>query len=159
MTMIPPLIAAIGSVLAVLITGFYTIILFNRRKQIERERVSKAIAAEIHRLLKFVIPSHKGWWQHCKASNDVDLPLIPFTTPIYDEHAKNIGMLDDDFVAPAASFYGYIKFLNALQQSREGHIGLKKLPIIVATYEDALDAALQIFKDAFVNVFKRYGLP
>ncbi len=158
MSIIPSLIVAIGSLLAVLITGYLSIRLFYRRRETESQRVNKAVAAEIHRLLKYVIPPHKDWWKRCQDSNDEDLPLIPFTTPVYDEHAKNIGMLDDDFVATAASFYGYVQFLNALQKSRKGYIKLNKLSMFVGTYQDALQNALDVYGNAFAAVFKRYGL-
>tara|TARA_B100001964_G_C14047813_1_gene515575 strand:- start:513 stop:656 length:144 start_codon:yes stop_codon:yes gene_type:complete len=47
--MIAPMIAAIGSVLAVLATALTTVWLFYRSKAIEHRRINKAVLAEIQR--------------------------------------------------------------------------------------------------------------
>lgn len=151
------IIAAIGSILAVLVSALAGVFLFYRGKSIERQMVNKAILAEIKRLLA-ILPNHRDWLKECKISGNLDLPLIPFTTPIYDEHAKNIGMLDNEFVAKAASFYGYLQFLNALQKSRSDYLAVKKLQEFYDMYLRSLNTACDTYQKAFDGAFKLYEL-
>lgn len=158
--MIAPMIAAIGSVLAVLVTALTTVWLFYRGKAIEHRRINKAVLAEIHRLIHDVIPYHAKWWDDCTAPSvgDEDLPLIPFTTPVYDEHTKNIGMPDEGVVADVATFYGYIKFLNSLQKSRDEYCKLEKVNKFIITYKRSLKTANDTFKGRFVKAFDDFGI-
>src|SRR5207253_2829570 len=118
-------IATLVGLLGVL-AGF---ILFYWGKRLERQSVNKAILAEIRRLID-VICRHKKWWlEGCMKTGNTDVPLIPFSTPIYNEQAKNIGLLDRSIVAKVANFYGYVQFLNSLQVSRAGYLAVNKLPL------------------------------
>lgn len=133
-------------------------ILFYWGKRLERQSVNKAILAEIHRLIN-VVCRHKEWWlEDCIKRGNTDLPLIPFSTPIYDEQAKNIGLLDRSIVANVASFYGYVQFLNSLQMSRAGYMALNKLPLFEQMYLDALETFCNVNRHIFKQAFSEFGL-
>jgi hypothetical protein len=146
--------AVIASLITVLGTSVYGLRLFRQGKSLERQMVNKALLAEIKRLL-VVVKQHLKWLGE---NRNLDLPLIPFTTPIYDEHAKNIGMLDDEFVAQAASFYGYIKFLNSLQKSRSDYLALNERELFYDMYLDALNRFCKNHEKDFDVAFKLYKL-
>jgi hypothetical protein len=146
-------IATLVGLLGVL-AGF---ILFYWGKRLERRSVNLAILAEVRRLID-VVGSHKEWLEGCIKTSDNDLPLIPFSTPIYDKQAKNIGLLDRSIVAHVASFYGYVQFLNSLQTSRAGYVAVNKLPLFERMYLGSLETFCKVNRDAFKQAFSDYGL-
>lgn len=147
-------IATLVGLLGVL-AGF---ILFYWGKRIERQSVNIAILAEIRRLIN-VVCRHKKWWlEDCIKNGNTDLPLIPFSTPIYNDQAKNIGLLDRSIVANVANFYGYVQFLNSLQMSRAGYTAVNKLPLFEQMYLEALETFCNINRDIFKQAFSDYGL-
>jgi hypothetical protein len=148
-----PAITAVISLLGVL-TG---VILFYWGKKIERQSVNKAILAEIRRLIT-VVGSHRDWWNDPKNTVNRDVPLIPFSTPIYDEQAKNIGLLDGSVVETVAEFYGYLQFINSLQKSRADYASIKKLNQFEEMYPKVLETFCQTYTTAFDEAFQKYGL-
>ncbi len=152
------LITTAGTIIAVSITAAGAAWRFYYERNTERRRINIALLAEIHRLLHDVIPRHWGWWESRRPPDDEKLPLIPFTTPIYDVHAKNIGYLNEDIVANAASFYGYIKFLNSLQASKDEYEKLGDLSGFSNTYESALETAFEVYKDEFQKTWTIVGI-
>jgi hypothetical protein len=146
-------IATLVGLLGVL-AGF---ILFYWGKRLERRSVNIAILAEIRRLIG-VVCSHKEWLEGCIETCDNDLPLIPFSTPIYDKQAKNIGLLDRNIVAYVASFYGYVQFLNSLQTSRAGYVAVNKLPLFEQMYLESLETFCNVHSEVFKQAFSDYGL-
>lgn len=148
-----PAITAVISLLGVL-TG---VILFYWGKKIERQSVNKAILAEIRRLIA-VVGSHRDWWNDPKNTVNRDVPLIPFSTPIYDEQAKNIGLLDGSVVETVAEFYGYLQFINSLQKSRADYATIKKLNQFEEMYPKVLETFCQTYATAFDEAFQKYGL-
>ena len=148
-----PAITAVISLLGVL-TG---VILFYWGKKIERQSVNKAILAEIRRLI-IVVGSHRDWWNDPKNTVNRDVPLIPFSTPIYDEQAKNIGLLDGSVVERVAEFYGYLQLINSLQKSRADYATIKKLNQFEEMYPKVLETFCQTYATAFDEAFQKYGL-
>jgi hypothetical protein len=147
-------IATLVGLLGVL-AGF---ILFYWGKRLERQAVNIAILAEIRRLIN-VVCRHKKWWlEECIKTGNTDLPLIPFSTPIYDKQAKNIGLLERSIVAHVASFYGYVQFLNVLQMARAGYIAVNRLPLFEQMYLDALETFCHVNRAVFKQAFSDYGL-
>jgi hypothetical protein len=146
-------IATLVSLLGV-VTG---ITLFYWGKRLERQSVNKAILAEIRRLID-VVGRHKNWFEDCIETGNTNLPLIPFSTPIYDEQAKNVGLLDPSVVANVANFYGYVQFLNSLQMSRVGYVAIDKLPLFVQMYLDSLETFCNVYRNAFDKAFSDYGV-
>lgn len=147
-----------GTILAVSITAAVAVWRFYYERNTERRRINTALLAEIHRLVHDVIPWHWKWWVERISPDDDKLPLIPFTTPIYDEHAKNIGFLDNDIVASVASFYGYIKFLSSLQASRVEYEKLGDLSEFGNLYGSALKTAFNVYKKDFQKPWENIGI-
>ena len=148
--MITTLVGLLG-----VLAGF---ILFYWGKRLERLSVNKAILGEVHRLIN-VVRSHKKWWsEECMKTGNTDVPLIPFSTPIYNEQAKNIGLLDGNIVAKVANFYGYVQFLNSLQMSRAGYLAVNKLPLFEQMYLDSLEAFCSAYLIVFDKAFSDYGI-
>ncbi len=92
----PQILATAGGILVVVITAGVGIWRYYSEKDAERRCISAALLAEIHRLHRNVIPRHYQWWTRGRQPGDEELPLISFTTPIYDEHSKNLGQLDEN---------------------------------------------------------------
>jgi hypothetical protein len=132
-------------------------ILFYWGKRLEQQSVNIAILAEIRRLIN-VVGRHKEWLEESLKAGDNDLPLIPFSTPIYDKQAKNIGLLDRRIVAHVATFYGYVQFLNSLQMSRAGYMAVNKVPLFEQMYLESLETFCNVNRDVFKHTFRDYGL-
>jgi hypothetical protein len=147
----PQTIATLVSLLGVVVG----ISLFYWGKRLERRSVNMAILAEIRRLLD-VICRHKKWLE--ENTGNIDLPLIPFSTPIYNEQAKNIGLLDHRVVANVASFYGYVQFLNSLQMSKAGYVEVNKLQLFEKMYLDSLKTFCKVYGNLFDKAFLHYGV-
>jgi len=141
-------IATLVSLLGVL-TG---IGLFYWGKHLERQSVNKAILAEIQRLTELV-GLHRQWFV-----SHTDYPLIPFSTPIYNEHAKNIGMLNACLVADVARFYGYLQFLNSLQKAKDHYDAMGKSSEFVKTYLGSLETFCKTYENVFQKAFRQYKL-
>jgi hypothetical protein len=69
-----------------------------------------------------VVQEHLNW----EGRRDPKYPLIPFSTPVYTEHVKNIGWVHRDIVALVVKFYGYLGYINSLQSVREQYISAGK---------------------------------
>lgn len=79
------LVAVLGAIAALV---RYVIIKSNERRSINR-----ALLSEISRLLS-VIVRHKTWWEECIKNGDTDLPLINFSTDVYDTLLKFWGEVE-----------------------------------------------------------------
>jgi hypothetical protein len=150
----PSVVAAIIALIGSLLTVAGTVYLFWRGKSAERRATNKAVLAEIHRLLCVVMPSHDRW----PGKEDPAYPLIPFSTPVYREHLKNIGGLDDDLVELVVRFYGYIDYLNSLQALRAQYIAGGKTQEFNDQYKKSLSSVLTDFNGVFKKGFEQYGI-
>jgi hypothetical protein len=146
-------ITTLVSLLGVL-TG---IALFYWGKYLERTSVNKAILSEVQRLIE-VVRSHKDYWKSCIENGNTDLPLIPFSTPIYNEHAKNIGMLKKRLVANVAKFYGYLQFLNSLQKAKQDFAAINKSQVFNEMYLESLERFCKRYESEFNKAFESYKL-
>jgi hypothetical protein len=125
---------------------------YNQRSQ--RDALNMAILAEIQRLLA-VLESHRDWWKNAK---DRNVPLIPLSTPVFDEHEQDIGLMDAHAIARVVNFYGDIKFINALQNKRSDYIDKTKSDEFDQQYLRTLSGAVDRHKGRFDKVFGDYGL-
>jgi len=123
-------------------------------KYLERKSTNIAVLAEIQRLLE-VIKAHQEWWEDRVKAGNTNVPLIPFSTDVYQEQLKNIGLLDREFVARVVKFYGYLTFVNSLQASRPGHV---KSVDFDSTYSWALKTLRKVYDPAFEAAFKKFNM-
>jgi hypothetical protein len=126
-------------------------------KFLESRSANTAILAEIQRLLK-VIESHKKWWEDCIKSRETDLPLTQFTTPIFDAQVENIGNIDRQMVAKVVAFYGWVKFINAIQGEKAKYPQTARGAKFNDQYLNILGDVLARYKGTFDNAFRKYGL-
>jgi hypothetical protein len=124
------------------------------KKENERKSFNKALLSEISRLLR-VIVRHKKFWGKCIKDGDTDLPFISFSTNIYDSLVKDWKDVDHNYASIAASFYGYVEFLNRLQKSRSD-FPPTKLKIFNEIYLNALEALQRDFMGKFNQAFKKF---
>ena len=150
-------IAKFGAIFAALIGVIGAFLQFYVQKRNERTTVNKAILSEISRLLH-VLCKHRIWWEGCKANNNTDLPIVPFSMDVYDNFLKNIGDLHRSYASEAVSFYGYIKFLNALQKLRADHIAIGKEQVFVDTYLASLSNIVSRHYNKFDAAFTKYAI-
>jgi len=140
----PVVIAALIALAATLGASWYD-------KYVEKKTTNKAILAEIHRLLE-VVSDHVRW----EGKRDPKYPLIPFSTPVYTEHVKNIGRLDKNIVALVVKFYGYLGYINSLQDMRDQYISAGN--DFNKQYDDSLKRLLDDFRDKFDLAFRKYNI-
>jgi hypothetical protein len=148
------LIGLAGTIAASLIALTSAVFVFRRGQSLEKKATNKAILAEIHRLVKVVLPKHLQW----SGRHDPKYPLIPFSTRVYDEQVKNIGSLDDDVVAPVVEFYGYLGYINSLQVLRDQYKKHSNEQEFEKQYDDSLSRLLRDFQTKFDHAFERYKL-
>ncbi|GGB05510.1 hypothetical protein GCM10011511_31080 [Puia dinghuensis] len=93
-------------------------------------------------------------------NNNTGLPLISFSTDIYDNFSKRIGVLDKKYGAHAIRFYGVVKFINQLQESRDKHVPIDKVGDFDHAYKTALCHLLEdfYFSTAFDSSFTHYKI-
>jgi rRNA processing protein Gar1 len=120
-----------------------------------RLSTNKAILAEIQRLL-IVLKRHQDWWNRLmKASpKETNAPLVPFTTPVFDEQVKAIGNVDTAIVGKVVAFFGYVKFINAIQLSKPGSAAIGKQDDFDKLYASILDTAVKDYSGTFDAAFK-----
>ncbi|MGP8200952.1 MAG: hypothetical protein ACLQU4_15780 [Limisphaerales bacterium] len=123
------------------------------RKFLEVRSVNRAVLAEIQRLIK-VVKIHRNWWKDRMDKHDTDYPLIPFSHPVYDKQAQNIGSLSGAVVVRAVKLYGYLDFLNSMQDSRREHIKAGKSDEFNTMYLNVLDKFLSQFEIVFAKEFE-----
>ena len=140
----PAVIAALIAFAATLGASWYD-------KYAEKKNTNKAILAEIHRLLG-VVREHMGF----KGRKDPKYPLIPFSTPVYTEHVKNIGWVHKDIVALVVKFYGYLGYINFLQGLRQQYISNGK--DFDTQYEVSLNRLLNDYGGKFDRRFAEYHI-
>src|SRR5258708_7108226 len=90
-----PLVPAI---IAAVVTAAITVFSLWFQKHQEKLTVTRAILAEISRLLA-ILPRHLGWWNERCRAGQVDVPLIPFSTDVYDKLSDRLGHLNPRIVA------------------------------------------------------------
>ncbi len=145
----PAVLAALIGVVAAFVRYFII-------KNNERKSINRALLSEISRLLG-VIPAHRDWWVEAMKYGDTDLPLINFTTDVYDVILKNWGKIDPSCVALAARFYGYVLYLNRLQAARVNYPRGKEEKFNVS-YLLTLDGLISKFNSKFDRVFKKFNV-
>jgi len=143
------LVAVIG-VLSSLLVIYVT-------KRLEVRSINIAVLSEVQRLLR-VLEGHKRWWRQRMAANDTKFPLLAFTTPIFDLQTVNLGQIDREIVAMVVRFYGYLKFINALQSARGAYETEKKSKEFDQQYLEVLESVSDEYKNIFDSAFGDYGL-
>ncbi len=144
------LAAIVGALIAV--AGAAVSLRYRTRR--ETLLTNKAILSEISRLL-FVIDRHEKWWNGCIQSKNTNQPLIPFSTDVYREQVKKIGVIDDSVIVHVVKFYGYVSYLNALQALRTQYASQQAFE---QQYLQSLQTLLSDYRSAFVAAFKKFGV-
>ena len=146
------------ALLVAVVGGLFSVIVILVTKSLEKRSTNIAVLAEVQRLLS-VLEGHKKWWEHCMGKHDTGYPLLAFTTPVFDLQAKHIGQIDRKLVAQIVRFYGYLKFVNALQVERENYKKAGKTSEFDKQYLTVLEKLWGDYKDAFNPAFLARGLP
>lgn len=147
-------------VYAAIAAGLFGLLLFLFTKYLERQSVSKALLAEIQRLL-VVVPEHIGHWSKWMEKSETQKhPLIPFSCDVYAKHVENLGLVDRKYVGSVVKFYGYLKFVNSLQktQTKDWELHGNNPESFDHMYKASLERLVRDFGSAFDEAFKDYGL-
>ena len=139
------------------IGGLFSVVVVFVTKFLESRSANIAVLAEIQRLLT-VLDRHRRWWEACIKSGDTQLPLVPFTTPVFDEQVKTIGHVDRKVVANVVAFYGYVKFINAIQSEKSKYMGAVKEEQFNTQYVGILGNVLRDYQGKFDEAFRKHGL-
>jgi len=141
-------IAISVSLLGILVS----LVIFIIGRYLERRRVNKALLSEISRLL-VVLVKYRKFWDNCVTDSKTAIPLIPFSTPIYDKYVERIGMIDSKIVAEVAAFYGYLHFINSLQKTQQEYALLNKRNEFDKMYKDSLSTICNDYRSTFDEAF------
>ncbi|MEA2603500.1 MAG: hypothetical protein QOF89_4492 [Acidobacteriota bacterium] len=148
---VTPFISILGALVAAAVTLFS--LWFQRRQ--EKLAVTRAVLAEVSRLLA-ILPRHRAWWEDCRAKGDTDLPLIAFSTDVYDKLSDRLGHLPPHIIATVVNFYGFVKFLNSIQQTRVQYSQAEKLNDFAEFYAAELAAVATEFRPLLADAFSKY---
>lgn len=146
----PAVIIALASLLVAL--GKYIYGSWNRKRTI-----NITILTEIARLLE-VTSAHLIWWSGRLKDKDTDQVLIPFQTPVYDSQMANLGDLDRRYAGAIVRFYGYVKFLNSMQETQAHYRKRRKAAEFDKSYETALEKLIETYGALFRPAFTKYGI-
>ena len=116
-------------------------------KKHARDILNKAILAEVRRLLD-VVRGHTEWWGDCVSAGTTNHPFLPFSTDVYDEHVKDIGLIDAKVVEEVVRFYGYVKYINRYQGTEAFYREAKCKSYFDETYLLLLNRTLMKFDKA-----------
>lgn len=112
---------------------------------LETRAIQQAVYAELVRLLG-VVKSHQQVILAWRAEEIHDQPVVPFSTDVFDANKQAIGRLDRALVAEVVMAYGWIRFLNALQEARDDYRSMSTEAIpktaddeFIKVYLDALE--------------------
>jgi hypothetical protein len=146
-----------AAVIAALLTGVVTLssLWFQRRQ--EKLTVTRAILAEVSRLLA-ILPKHLSWWDACQAQGDTEVPLIPFSTDVYDKLSDRLGHLPPNIVGTVVNFYGFIKFINAIQITRTYYTQANRPANFAKFYSAELASVASAFSPLVKDAFDTYGV-
>lgn len=146
-TQMAPLIAAmVGATVA------FGSLFFQRRN--ERLAINRAILAEVSRILA-IIPRHREWWEGCRKSGQVNVPLIEFSTAVYDKMTDKVGLIHPAHIAAIVSFYGFVGFLNNVQKTADSYSDDDRLKKFAAFYSKTL-SQVERFKAVLQPAFRKY---
>jgi hypothetical protein len=123
-------------------------------KILDARSVNHAVLAEMKRIIH-VVESHRDWWTKRMAANDTNYPLIPFSHVVYTKQVENIGVLSRDVVVRCVQFYGYLDFLNSLQESRHKFIAAGKSAEFDKMYAESLESFTRTYGHAFKHEFAK----
>jgi hypothetical protein len=152
--------AAVIPIYVAIIAGLFGLISFVITKWLERRSVSKALLAEIQRLL-VVIHEHHGHWTKWMENKETQKhPLIPFSSDVYAKNIESLGLVNRKYVGLIVKFYGYLKFVNSLQKTQAKDIELHggSSESFDHIYQASLARMIKDFENAFDKAFKHYRL-
>jgi len=112
--------------------------------------------SEISRLLD-VIVHHKKFRAECIEQGNTDIPLVNFSTDVYDTLLKNWGGVYPRYSARVAGFYGHIGFLNRFQATRRDYPPVKFNNFDGTNYE-ALNNLIINFDYMFNDVIRKFSV-
>lgn len=146
------------SILAAVATGLFGLLGFFFTKHLERKAVSTALLAEVRRLLR-VIAEHRGHWEKWMTDQTTERhPLFPFSCDVYKKHIGNLGLVSPRYVGSVVQFYGYVNFINTLQNARERYATAGAAESFNHIYQAALTRVETEFGRAFDDAFRKLGL-
>lgn len=125
----------------------------------QRKSTTRAILSEISRLIGIII-GHIDWWEKRMEENKkINLPLIEFSTEIFDDLKKDIPYLDLDLIQDVVEFYGYLKFINSYQKTKKEHLELRTLEQFNESYLGLIKTFKRKYgQPRFSGHFDRWGV-
>lgn len=122
-----------------------------------KKTINTTVLTEIARLLE-VTSAHLIWWSGRLKDKDTDQVLIPFQTPVYDSQMANLGDLDRRYAGAIVRFYGYVKFLNSMQDTQAHYRKRRKGAEFDKSYETALEKLIETYGALFRPAFAKYAI-
>jgi hypothetical protein len=123
----------------------------------KQKTINVTILTEVARLLE-VSGGHLGWWQRKRKEKDTDQVMIALQTPVFDSQMQNLGDLDRRYAGAIVRFYGYVKFINSLQETQAHYRKRHKGAEFDERYEKAVSDLLKLYTETFRPAFDEYGI-
>ncbi len=140
------------TLIVAVITVGATIAIFVIKQIREKNTFNIAIIVEVHHLLN-VVNQHKKWLMADK-EHLVHHPLLPFSMDMFDTQAAQMGLMDRKIIDDVVRFYGFLKFINAYQASRDEHIKKGLTDDFCLRYLQLLNKLLREFGPMFMKHIK-----
>ncbi len=160
---LPPAIASllggsIGAVVAATLAYVYGIRNTARQRRLERDNVTRALLTEI-RALNAVLTLRLEWWTTQVDPKKWIPPLIQVAADAYEKLGGSIGQLDSPLAQEIVKFYGYIRFINEFQKTKDVYISNGRTEEFYSAYRSILTEHLAERGDsAFQEWYRKYSM-
>jgi hypothetical protein len=143
-----------STLLAAIIAFISSIVIYLYQKWDSRVTLNRALLTEIARMLS-VLDSHYRYWLDALKTDASDQPLIPFFIDVYEKTAGNMGDLDREYAMVIVEFYGFIRYLNNLQEARDNFTDSDEFN---KRYTETLAKVLSRYSEKFNRAFFKYNV-
>ena len=149
---------SIGAVVAATLAYVYGIRNAGRQRKLERDNVTRALLTEVH-ALNSVLTLRLNWWTTKVDPAKWIPPLVEVAVDAYDKLGGNIGQLESALAQDIVRFYGYIRFINEFQKTRDEYLKNNRAAEFYAAYTSILTDHLSKRGDSsFQEWCQRYSI-
>lgn len=138
------------TVMTALVAPAVAVLTWAITRLLEARAIQQAVYAELVRLLG-VVKSHQQVVLAWRSERVHDQPLVHFSTDVFDANKEAIGRLDRALVAEVVMAYGWIRFLNALQDARADYRSIST----ESTHKSGDDEFIKVYLDALAKFTAR----
>lgn len=145
------------SAFAATVAYFFSLVNAHSQRRREKNNITRALLTEVH-AMNVVVGLRFDFWKSVKCETRLP-PLVLVATDVYDHHVDKIGILDKDVTQDIVEFYGYIRFINEFQKTKDEYENSGLRQEFYARYCKTLSEQLAKRGDkVFSKYYERYEL-